>query len=285
MYNEHFGSNEELVNNLINKLQTSSLTDVNGEIINLTKDRRDKMLKDGVIKIIQIPKFECRKIDYKEYLEKYNKCIESFPSADENISGKLFIDLAGLLERTHTSFISPGFYLNKYIENIVKYNIDSINRDNPEKRQEYIEEFNIYINAILISFKTLLDRLAPILSFFYNGISLKTTFGGRKSNGKYTGLMNVVERLKDKDEVMERIFEEYDYGIANFIKPRDTIIHYNDMETQFRWAADDTIFPIHYYTRIFLKKKIMIQMISFIINIFHKRYIKYMIYMISYYQN
>ena len=27
------------------------------------------------------------------------------------------------------------------------------------------------------------------------------------------------------------------------------------METQFRWAADDTIFPIHYYTRIFSEEE------------------------------
>lgn len=35
------------------------------------------------------------------------------------------------------------------------------------------------------------------------------------------------------------------------IKPRDTIIHYNDMHTKLWYPADGTIFPQHYYERLF----------------------------------
>lgn len=63
--------------------------------------------------------------------------------------------------------------------------------------------------------------------------------------------MNIVEKNKDNDEIMERIFDDYGCGLANFIKPRDIIIHYNDMRTDFRYPADGTIMPIHYYTKIF----------------------------------
>lgn len=137
------------------------------------------MLKEGQIKIIHIPKFENRKIDFYEYLKRYNEWNEKFSSADDNINSNLYIDLNELLYRTRTSFITPGFHLNKYIDSLVKYNVYDINREDPIKKRQFIDQCNIFVNSILISFKTLLDRLAPIVSFFYPGISLNLTFGGK----------------------------------------------------------------------------------------------------------
>lgn len=53
---------------------------------------------------------------------------------------------------------------------------------------------------------------------------------------------------------MERIFDDYECGLANFIKPRDTIIHYNDMRTEFKYPDDGIAMPVHYYTRILYVK-------------------------------
>jgi hypothetical protein len=226
-----------------------------GTIKQISKEEKDELLKDGKIELKSIPKFEHRKVDLIKYVKNYDEWTEKFPDSDYDMLEKLYIDLKGLLHRTRISFITPGFYLNEYMDALINYNLYNINRMNSEEKTEFITKCDIYVNSILISSKTLLDRLAPILSFFYAGISLETTFGRDKGNDKYSGLMSIVYKEKQSDEIMERIYDDYMCEFKSFILPRDTIIHYNDMHTEFSYPADGTEILRHYYNRIFSKDR------------------------------
>lgn len=124
---------DEAYKEIVRKVQTAKLTDSDGRVIEINEDEKQKLLNEGKIKILSIPKYENAKINLNEYLRRYKEFINKFPSAPNDIENKLYIDLNELLHRTSTSFTTPGFYLNKYIDSLIKYNIYNINRENLEK--------------------------------------------------------------------------------------------------------------------------------------------------------
>lgn len=114
----------------------------------------------------------------------------------------------------------------------------------------------VHVQNILISIKCLLDRLVSILSFYFNGISLDSTFGRIKKNGKASGLMSIVLTLKETNKYMEFIYDEYFEWIKDIVEPRDIIIHYNDMHISSHTTADGREFFIHNHIRIFEDQEI-----------------------------
>ncbi|MEV9639809.1 hypothetical protein ABZ756_03830 [Mammaliicoccus sciuri] len=73
-------------------------------------------------------------------------------------------------------------------------------------------QLNVYVQALFTSIKTALDRIIPLLTFYYSGVSLESTFGRIKENGKTKGLMSVVIQLKDNDDIMEFIYDLLQLG-------------------------------------------------------------------------
>ena len=53
------------------------------------------------------------------------------------------------------------------------------------------------------------------------------------------------------DKLLEELYDFYIVEAQAMIRPRDTIIHYNDLYTKYGYPADGTIIPQHYYERLF----------------------------------
>lgn len=80
-----------------------------------------------------------------------------------------------------------------------------------------------------------MDRTVPIFSFYYDGFSLETTFGHINFETlKAKGFMQIVRGQKEQDSLMEFIYNEYCSWIKNIVEPRNTIMHYNDLQSKYR---------------------------------------------------
>lgn len=105
---------------------------------------------------------------------------EAFILDDNHLSLKLSCVPSYFLEVSKTSFIAPAFSLNNYLETLNQYTLNGFkNIDNNELKLS----LNVIIQSLFSSLKTLLDRLIPLASFYYPGISLTSTFGHIKESG------------------------------------------------------------------------------------------------------
>jgi hypothetical protein len=159
--------------------------------------------------------------------------------------------LSNFMSRSHASYIAPAYNFNNYLEFLISYNIDNFNHQTGKYAHCTNYLYTVHIHNIFISIKCMLDRLIPILSYYYNGLDLKTTFGRISSNKKSKGVMSRAIELKESDPLMRFIYEEYFRWIKRIIEPRDMIIHYNDMSSQARYTVDEREFPMHYDIKIF----------------------------------
>lgn len=166
----------------------------------------------------------------------------------------MYSSVSHFLQNSTNSYLAPAYHLNNYLEHLNDYNVRKLNKENLDNIDTVIVKFNIEIQSIFASIKGLLDRLVAIMSFFYSGFSLDTTFGRIDPvNQKSRGLMGVVVRMQDQCPVLKYIYNEYEDWIRDTVVPRDIIIHYNDLGFRFHFTLDGRMIPFHIEEKVFEK--------------------------------
>jgi hypothetical protein len=131
--------------------------------------------------------------------------------------------------------------------NDIKWNIPEEEWDSSILRRA---NYQIEVQAMLLSIKIGLDRLVAIFHYYYKGFPSATTFG-RYKNAKASGFMSTVSRLKATDKLMSFIDNEYHKWIHIAVFPRDTISHYNDLGITYHFDSETGAeIPIHYSNRL-----------------------------------
>ncbi|MED3126823.1 hypothetical protein [Bacillus wiedmannii] len=212
-------------------------------------------ISSGKLKVEKINLF----LDLKYNLEEKIKCIQVLSNEfykkekEEEINKYNLVSfLSFFLESSTNSFLAPAYHLNSYLNNLNDYNVRVLNKENLENVQTLIVNFSIDIQSIFYSIKGLMDRLIPVMSFFYSGISLESTFGRiNPETNKAKGLMSKVSELKDNCEIMYFIYEQYDEWIRDIVLPRDLITHYNDLGFRSHYTVDGRLIPFHIERKIF----------------------------------
>ena len=220
-----------------------------------------ELLKDKIYseeyrnKLIEIPIFRNCEFDISRLSENYDNFINKIFQKEQLQSLttlNLKSTLSAYLSYSRTSYLAPAYNYNCYINLLIE---DNLNRVNNKSSLEYTDTYyTIITQNILISIKSLLDRMVPIFSFYYSGFSLNTTFGHLDLNtNRGSGFMKHVQSItrKTTDPLMSFIYEEYCSWINRIVEPRDTIIHYNDLCSEYRVTHDNRQFPMHHHTKIF----------------------------------
>lgn len=198
----------------------------------------------------RLKKYEHYKIDleavlnplynYKRlYYQWLNKAVES----NDDYSRKLDewmsetnhdIDFLLCLDQIRTSFIGPAHNFNRLVDSIIqdvfwddiKYTIPDTDWISMGNRTS---EIVLDLHNCLISIKSALDRLVKLFRLYKNGISDNCTFGHIDKNFKSKGFMSRIVQDKDKDAISEYVYQEYNKWIKECVRPRDVIIHYDDI--------------------------------------------------------
>lgn len=156
-----------------------------------------------------------------------------------------------LLE-SRPSFISPAHcynnYVNAYVTDAFYYHFEKFDEDKISMGLRSAQ-VAIELQNTLISIKTGLDRLVCIFSKFYKCVSHNETFGRKKikegCSNPYKGFLYHCFQMKEKDEIFSFILSEYENWIADCVKPRDAIVHYQDFYNEYAYFSDiNVIMPL-----------------------------------------
>lgn len=178
-------------------------------------------------------------IDIKELVEKNiefetrvkNLLVERFSEFDS------LIKLYSILNNIYPSYLAPAYHLNKYNQLINDPYSSGIFECLKDKKRHAI--LQIEFQDTLIAIKGLLDRLVKIAAVHYKGIAINSTFGFYDlKTGKRTKFMSHVLQMANKDEFMNAILKEYNDWIYKAVRPRDKVIHYNDLPVVYRTLLD-----------------------------------------------
>jgi hypothetical protein len=194
------------------------------------------------------------------FFDKGSKLAETSESS-KGLSDHPYFDLTTIINEMLPSYLAPAYHYNNYIDAIMTdITWDDIKYDTQE--EEWISNirrranFQIEIQALLLSIKTGLDRLVSIFSYYYRGFSLDTTFGRIKDNDKPQGFMSTVVENEENDELLKFIKSEYLKWIKLAVQPRDIITHYNDLGLIFEFKPDLLLTtPIHFSERLVKTKE------------------------------
>lgn len=214
----------------------------------LTKERLN--VNDNV-KVECYPIYDRLKIDLLEKKNFLCEITDKFSMKEADSPQEIYSTLSYFLSSSKSTYLAPAYNLNNYLDNLHSYNLYIVNGGSRDEANLLKEKFGIDVHAIFYSIKCLLDRLVPILSFFYSGFSLSTTFGRISESGKAKGLMSRVLEIHKQDKIMNFILEEYHSWIQIAVGPRDLITHYNDLDLREHWTFDNRLVPIHLETKIF----------------------------------
>jgi len=148
------------------------------------------------------------------------------------------------------SYLSPAYHFNT----LKKVTDEYFEKDIPKLSSKGVVDENdmsfltikiqLELNALLISIKTALDRLVFFISKINKSVSPSTTFGRIKENGKGTGLMSEVLKKKEEIEIMELIYQNYYEWISDAVKPRDTVVHYENLSLNFKLLENNNFEPV-----------------------------------------
>lgn len=211
----------------------------------------EEQIRDGKLIVDDIPLYKNLKINLKHLRKQYLNIIDTISEYEKYPEG-IICPLSYYLDNSKSTFLSPAYLLNNYLDTLTEYTIKYLNRKTQLGEEEiFKEESTIIIQNLFISIKCLLDRLVPIISFYYKGLSLTSTFGRIKEDNKSSGLMGRVIQDKEKDDMFQYIYEEYNEWIKDIVAPRDVVIHYNDMELRTQPTADGRIIIFHIENKIF----------------------------------
>lgn len=121
-----------------------------------------------------------------------------------------------VIDQIKASCLGPAYNYNRLVDEIIqdlfwdqiKYTISEEQWVSMGRRTEQII---IAVQNCLISIKIALDRLIKIIRLYKSGIAEYTTFGhiDEKTN-KAKGFMAQVARDREKDEILQYIYQEYD---------------------------------------------------------------------------
>ncbi|MBN3556048.1 hypothetical protein JYA63_17345 [Fictibacillus nanhaiensis] len=220
-------------------------------------DQIGQAIRSGELKVEKINLFLDLRIDLEKMLSNLETISNEFYTKEKAegldvLWSELHSPLSYFLESSTNSFLAPAYHLNNYLEHLNEYNVRSLNKENLEDVDTLIVKFNIEIQSIFSSIKGLLDRLVAIMSFFYSGFSLETTFGRIDPvTGKTSGLMGTVFKMKEQCPVLKYINDEYHLWIRDIVVPRDIIIHYNDLGFRPHYTADGRMIPFHIEKKVF----------------------------------
>lgn len=152
------------------------------------------------------------------------------------------------LRESRTSFVSPAYFYNEFIDSLVKnvwwddikYSIDEDDRESSTLREH---KKNLLFQNCLVSIKMGLDRYVSLLSNYNKGVPKHSTFGHitttEDGNEKAKGFMSYVLRNKESDDILRYIYNEYNYWIKVCVYPRDGIMHYQDSVTCYDFLWDE----------------------------------------------
>lgn len=150
-----------------------------------------------------------------------------------------------LLE-SRPSFIAAAYcynnYVNAFLTDAFYDQFEKFDEDQKISMGLRASMVVIELQNTLLSIKSGLDRIVSIFSEFYKGISKNVTFGHRKikedGSVSYTGFLSFCDQMKEKDEVFSYIISEYDKWIADCVKPRDAVVHYNDFFNIYNYNSE-----------------------------------------------
>ena len=152
----------------------------------------------------------------------------------QNDSFDYYLSLYAILNNIYPTYLAPAYHLKNYSK-IVNDPYASGLFNNDLRRHKTHSLFKIEFQEILISIKSLLDRLVKLLSIKYKGIDINSTFGRfDKVKNKGRGLMSYAYQFSDKDEYFKRLVYEYESWIIKAVLPRDKVVHYNDLPIIYR---------------------------------------------------
>lgn len=150
------------------------------------------------------------------------------------------LDYILCLDQISTSFLGPAYNFNNLVDSIIqdvfwddiKYTIPDANWVSMGNRTR---EIVLNLHNCLISIKSALDRLVKLFRLYKNGISANCTFGHIDKNSKSKGFMSRIVQDKDKDAICEYVYQEYNKWIQECVRPRDIIIHYDDIKVGYEF--------------------------------------------------
>lgn len=141
-----------------------------------------------------------------------------------------------LLDQIKASYLSPAYNYNNLIDEIVqdifweeiKHEIPDVQWVSMGRRTSQII---IEIQNCFIAIKVALDRIVKLFRLYKRGIAEYSTFGHiDASTNKAKGFMAQVIQDKEKDDILEYVYREYQKWIWDSVQPRDAIIHYDDIQ-------------------------------------------------------
>lgn len=227
---------------------------------NYPKPSNDEICPEEVgNRVTAIPIFNNCEFDIDKLCANYNEFIDQIRNQEKNIIADpslLKSDLYNYLSNSHASYLAPAYNYNCYLQVLIEDNIHRMNHEYNSALDLSRYYYTIIVQNILVSIKALLDRTVPIFSFYYGGFSLETTFGHIDANtSKGSGFMQMVRThiQKHDDGLMKFIYEEYESWIKYVVEPRNTIMHYNDLQSEYRYPFDGRQFPMHHNVKVFGK--------------------------------
>ena len=147
--------------------------------------------------------------------------------------------LTFLLDQIRASYLSPAYNYNKLVDEIIqdmfwneiKYEISDCQWVSIGRRTSQII---IELQNCLVSIKIALDRSVKLFRLYKKGIAENSTFGHiDSSTNKAKGFMAQVIQDKDKDDILEYVYQKYCEWIRACVQPRDAIIHYDDIQVEY----------------------------------------------------
>lgn len=186
---------------------------------------------------------------FNEYLWNNTETCEPTDAENDGNTSKFECSkVAFWLRKSRSSYLAPAFCFNEFVDALVedywwddiKYSLDEAKWSSSTLREH---KKNILFENSLLSIKMGLDRYVALFSKYYKGVSSNSTFGhiDVKDNGemKAKGFMAYVLGNKDKDPLLEFIYQQYWEWIKECVFPRDSIIHYQDSMTNYLFIWDD----------------------------------------------
>lgn len=209
------------------------------------------LIREGKLEVEEINQFSRYKRDLSQMLAEFKVRTESLTKYEKKETN--LVCLYHILGRSKSTYIAPAFNLNAYLDKLVEYNIKRFNKEiNYTGDDLYVIQINITIQTLLISIKCLLDRIVPLLSYYYVEVrKLDWTFGRVKDGKSKDALMEVVLGLRDSDPLMRYLSEQYEEWIEDIVSPRDMIVHYNDLGVREHHTVDGRIIPVHLESRLY----------------------------------
>ena len=180
----------------------------------------------------------------EEFTKSLNENVKNFYVGNHILIYQKYFDF-------RVSYLAPAYHFNRlekvikeYFENDIKVLLDKSVVDENDMCFSTLK-IQLELNAFLIALKTGLDRLVFFVSKTHRSVMPSSTFGRiNVLNGKAKGMMSEVIKRKDSDKLMKLIFENYNDWISKAVKPRDTVIHYENLSISFRIKEDNTFSPV-----------------------------------------